>query len=125
MLDVELVLDVVVLGPLLKSMVRALCEPRAGGGSGLLRMLPMRWTSTQSGSGLGVKGLLGRCAFGMWPSDGSWVRALAGRPLEYEYPRYQRKEDICTIVKPPFSPIRACRWQSGLYTLVTKQVFVV
>lgn len=67
----------------LKSTVRALCEPRAGGGSG---RPPMRCTSTQSGSGLGVKGLLGRFWLGMWPSEGGWTRALAGRPLEDEYP---------------------------------------
>jgi hypothetical protein len=64
-LDVEGVLDVAVLGASLKSIVRALCEPRAGGGSGLVRLLLMRWTSTHSGSGLGVKGLLGRCGLGM------------------------------------------------------------
>jgi len=90
---------------LLKSMVRALCEPRAGGGSGLLRLLPMRCTSTQSGSGLGVKGLLGRCGFGMCPSDGGWMRALAGRPLQDERPRYYREDKINTIVKPPLPPI--------------------
>lgn len=47
---------------LLKSTVRARWEPRAGGGSGLL---PSLLISTQSGSGLGVKGLLGRFGFGM------------------------------------------------------------
>lgn len=47
----------------LKSTVRALCVPLAGGGSGL--PLPLTFfTSTQSGSGLGVKGLLGRFALG-------------------------------------------------------------
>jgi hypothetical protein len=46
-----------------KSTVRALCEPRAGGGSGL-RLLGMCLTSIQSGSGLGVNGLLGRFGFG-------------------------------------------------------------
>jgi hypothetical protein len=51
----------------LKSTVRARCEPRAGGGSG---RPPIRFTSTQSGSGLGVKGLLGRFGLGMWPSEG-------------------------------------------------------
>lgn len=53
----------------LKSTVRARCEPRAGGGSGLL-FPPVRLTSTQSGSGLGVKGLLGRLGLGKWPSEG-------------------------------------------------------
>jgi hypothetical protein len=52
---------------LLKSTVRALWEPRVGGGSGLPAI---RFTSTQSGSGLGVKGLLGRFGLGMWPSEG-------------------------------------------------------
>jgi hypothetical protein len=50
-----------VLG-LAKSTVLARWEPRVGGGSG---RPPMRWTSTQSGSGLGVKGLLGRLGLGM------------------------------------------------------------
>jgi hypothetical protein len=52
-----------------KSTVRARCEPRAGGGSGL-RVLGMCLTSTHSGSGLGVKGLLGRFGLGKWPLDG-------------------------------------------------------
>lgn len=52
---------------LLKSTVRARWEPRAGGGSGLL---PSLLISTQSGSGLGVKGLLGRFGFGMYSLDG-------------------------------------------------------
>jgi hypothetical protein len=46
-----------------KSSVRARCEPRTGGGSSL-RVLGMCLTSTHSGSGLGVKGLLGRFGLG-------------------------------------------------------------
>jgi hypothetical protein len=53
----------------LKSTVRALCVPLAGGGSGLPLLLTF-FTSTQSGSGLGVKGLRGRFALGNWWSDG-------------------------------------------------------
>lgn len=45
----------------LKSIVCALAVPRVGGGSGLP---PMRLTSTQSGSGEGVNGLLGFFGFG-------------------------------------------------------------
>jgi hypothetical protein len=67
---------------LLKSMVRARWEPRAGGGSG---RLPSLLTSIQSGSGLGVNGLLGRLGLGMWSFEGCWIRALAGRPSEYKY----------------------------------------
>lgn len=48
------------VGPL-KSTVCALAVPRAGGGSGLP---PMRFTSTQSGSGEGVNGLLGLFGLG-------------------------------------------------------------
>lgn len=58
---VELDGEVVVAG-LLKSTVRARWEPRVGGGSGLL---PSLLISTQSGSGLGVKGLLGFFRLGM------------------------------------------------------------
>lgn len=60
-LVVELDFEPDVLAPL-KSTVRALCEPLAGGGSGL--PLPIFLTSTQSGSGLGVNGLLGRFGLG-------------------------------------------------------------
>lgn len=95
---------------LLKSTVRALCEPRAGGGSGLLRLFCNCLMSTQSGSGLGVKGLLGLFGLGKRSLDGGWTRALAGRPLENEHPCYSREEGKSTIVKPPFPPIRACRW---------------
>lgn len=58
----KLVVELLVVEMPLKSTVRARCEPRAGGGSG---RPPMRCTSTQSGSGLGVKGLLGRFGLGM------------------------------------------------------------
>lgn len=53
----------------LKSTVRDLCKPRVGGGSGL-RLLCRCLTSTHSGSGLGVKGLLGRLGLGKWSLDG-------------------------------------------------------
>jgi len=49
---------------LLKSIVRALAAPLTGGGTGLESKLD-RLTSTQSGSGLGVNGLLGFFGFGM------------------------------------------------------------
>jgi len=62
------------------STVRDLCEPRAGGGSGL-RLLGRCLTSTHSGSGLGVNGLLGRFGFGEWLLDGGSTRAFAGKPL--------------------------------------------
>lgn len=52
---------------LLKSTVRARWEPRVGGGSG---RPPSLLISTQSDSGLGVKGLLGRLGFGMWLFEG-------------------------------------------------------
>lgn len=89
----------------LKSTVRARCEPRAGGGSGRPAFARICGTLTQSGSGLGVKGLLGRLGLGMWPSEGGWIRALAGRPLEDEYPCDEGEEEICTIVKPPFPTV--------------------
>jgi hypothetical protein len=103
-LVVELAIELGVLAPL-KSTVRARCEPRAGGGSGLPLLLDNRLTSTQSGSGLGVKGLLGRLGLGMCPSDGGCVRALAGRPCEDEHPSCEWEENIGTIVKPPFPSI--------------------
>jgi hypothetical protein len=92
-----------------KSIVRARCEPRAGGGSGL-RALGMCFTSTHSGSGLGVKGLLGRFGLGKWSLDGGCTRALAGRPCEDEYASYNRNEDESTVVEPPLPPIGACGW---------------
>ena len=63
----EVVLEERELRPLLagvplKSTVAARAVPRVGGGSGL----PMRLISTQSGSGDGVKGLLGRFGLGKW-----------------------------------------------------------
>ena len=85
------------------STVRAFCEPRAGGGSGL--RLGRCLMSTHSGSGLGVKGLLARFGFGTKSLDGGWTRALAGRPLENEHPGYSWKEEKSTVVKPPFPPI--------------------
>lgn len=57
--------------PLLESVMRARCEPRAGGGSGLPPLRLSFLTSTQSGSGLGVKGLLGRLGLGICPSEGA------------------------------------------------------
>lgn len=75
-LAVEFDIEFGVLAPL-KSTVCALAVPLAGGGSGLL---PMRLTSTQSGSGLGVKGLLGLLGFGKWSFDGGWTLERAGRP---------------------------------------------
>ena len=86
------------------STVRDLCEPRAGGGSGL-RLLGRCLTSTHSGSGLGVNGLLGRFGFGKWLLDGGSTRAFAGKPMEYEHPSYSRNYDEGTVVKPPFPPI--------------------
>lgn len=88
----------------MKSTVRALCEPRAGGGSGL-RLLGICRTSIQSGSGLGVNGLLGRFGFGKWLLDGGSTRAFAGKPIEYEYPSYSGKDDKSTVVEPPLPPI--------------------
>jgi hypothetical protein len=68
----------------LKSTVLALAgplaDPRAGGGSGLL--LPIFLTSTQSGSGDGVNGLLGLIGLGKWLSDGGCTLERAGRPCE-------------------------------------------
>ena len=61
-LVVELALLLGILFPTpLKSTVCARAVPLAGGGSGL----PIRRTSTQSGSGDGVKGLPGRLGLGM------------------------------------------------------------
>jgi hypothetical protein len=67
---------------LLKSIVRALAVPLAGGGSGLEPGI--RLTSTQSGSGLGVKGLLGRLGLGKWSGAGGCTLERAGRPSEYQ-----------------------------------------
>lgn len=86
----------------LKSTVRARCEPRAGGGSGLL---PSLLISTQSGSGLGVKGLLGRLGFGKWSFDGGWMRALAGRPSEDKYRSGNGEKGKGTVIKPPLPSI--------------------
>ncbi len=87
-----------------KSTVRDLCEPRAGGGSGL-RPLGICLTSTHSGSGLGVNGLLGRFGFGKWLLDGGSTRAFAGKPMKYEYPGYSMHCEKSTVVKPPLPPI--------------------
>ena len=87
---------------LLKSTVRARWEPRVGGGSGLP---PSLLISIQSGSGLGVNGLLGRLGFGIWSLEGGWMRALAGRPSEDQYRSGNGDGDIDTIVEPPLSPI--------------------
>lgn len=73
-----------------------------GGGSG---RAPSLLISTQSDSGLGVKGLLGRLGLGMWSAEGGWMRALAGRPYEDEY-RYGNGEgEEYTVVEPPFSAV--------------------
>jgi len=40
----------------------------------------MRLTSTQSGSGEGVKGLEGRFGLGKWSGVGGWTLERAGRP---------------------------------------------
>jgi hypothetical protein len=53
------------------------------------------------------------------------MRALAGRPWEDEHPCEQRGKEISTVVKPPFPAVGAGRWQAGLYTLVSDEVFVV
>lgn len=78
MLVDELVLEVAALVPL-KSTVWALAVPLAGGGSGGLP--PILLTSTQSGSGDGVNGLLGLFGFGKWSFEGGWTRERAGSPL--------------------------------------------
>lgn len=70
----------------LKSMVWAREVPLGGGGSGL----GIRFTSTQSGSGLGVKGLLGLLGLGKWLSDGGCTRDRAGRPLSSHH--FRRSE---------------------------------
>lgn len=69
MLVVELFLEAVFV-PLFESNTRARCEPLVGGGSGLPPLRLSFLTSTQSGSGLGVNGLLGRLGLGMCPSEG-------------------------------------------------------
>jgi hypothetical protein len=53
----------------LKSTVCARAVPLVGGGSGLAPTRS-RLMSTQSGSGLGVNGLLGLFGFGKWSFDG-------------------------------------------------------
>lgn len=73
-----------------------------GGGSGLL---PSLLISTQSGSGLGVKGLLGRFGLGMWSFEGGWMRALAGRPSEDKYRRGNGDGEEYTIIEPPLPPV--------------------
>lgn len=80
-LAAELAIELGVLVPL-KSTVCALEVPLAGGGSGLL---PTLFTSTQSGSGDGVNGLLGRLWFGRWSFEGGCTLDRAGRPSEYQY----------------------------------------
>lgn len=82
-LVVELDIDAGKLVIVLASTLRPL-EPRAGGGSGL-PLLGKFLTCTQSGSGLGVKGLLGFLGFGKWSLDGGCTRALAGRPSKDEH----------------------------------------
>lgn len=92
----------VVLVPL-KSTVRALAVPRAGGGSGLL---PMRLTSTQSGSGEGVNGLLGRLGFGKWSLAGGCTLERAGRPSKDQQHDSDRGEgERDTIVEPPLPAV--------------------
>lgn len=66
---------------LLKSMVLALAVPLAGGGTGLESRLDLL-TSTQSGSGLGVNGLLGLFGFGKWSCEGGCTLLRAGRPTQ-------------------------------------------
>lgn len=63
----------------LKSTVRALAVPLVGGGSGF--PAPVLFTSTQSGSGEGVNGLLGRLGLGKWSLLGACTLDRAGRPL--------------------------------------------
>lgn len=89
-------------GGLLKSIVRARWEPRVGGGSG---RPPSLLISTQSDSGLGVKGLLGRLGLGMWFAEGGWTRALAGRPAEDEYRCGKGEGEEYTVVEPPFAAV--------------------
>jgi len=98
----------------LKSTVCALDVPRAGGGSGLPVGVPILLISTQSGSGLGVKGLLGLFGFGKWSFEGGWIRERAGRPSKYQHKCKERREDEDTIVKPPLSAIRAGWWEARL-----------
>lgn len=101
---VELVAELGWLVPLkLEGFVR--WDPLAGGGSGFPLLMLSLLTSTQSGSGLGVKGLLGRAGFGINPSAGGWTRALAGRPSKDKHGGYKGEKNQSTIAKPPLSPI--------------------
>lgn len=87
----------------LKSIVRDLPVPRAGGGSGLL---PMRLTSTQSGSGEGVNGLLGRLGLGKWSLAGGCTLERAGRPSkDQQHDSYKGEGERDTIVEPPLSAV--------------------
>ena len=113
-------------GPLpLKSTVCALAVPLAGGGSGL-SLFPILLTSTQSGSGLGVNGLLGRFGFGKWSLLGGCTLDRAGRPCkEDKHESKSRDQGRYTVIQPPLPAIRARGRQPRLDGVVPYEIFIV